>query len=866
MLPVSLALFAKYAPKAINATIIGLYYLAFFFANSMVGWVGGFYQTMPTTNFWLMHAGFAAAAGALLRHLQIRRQPPAYGRADELTDWLPTVNIRALPAPATTIACRQTDQRARRWLDGNGDSKGARKPMTAISTAPRALALCLIAASWLPGLAFGHGAIDQRIRALTAQIERSPGDGALYFQLAEANYEHEDWAAADDALTAAEKFAPGRFPTDLVRGKILLAARVGKDAKAALDRFLAAHPGDAQALLSRARAWALLGKDEPCLADYRAALAATSRPEPDLFQEAADAMAVRHRPDEAVLVLDSGIKKLGPIPALVLRATTLEAAAGRFDAALSRMDEMEKSAPRPEPWMAKRAALLDQAGRATAARAAWEALGKHLAALPNSERESHAMSMLAVQTQQALAGSGSRKAKAELSTTAASAPADTSRLEARATRPAASTTVSSAVSLAVSGAPGSGELTRGPYLQKAGPTRMTLRWRSSQPVAGRVRYGVAPGSLDQTADESSATNEHVIELTGLTARTTYFYSVGSAVDTLASGVDFTFTTPPSAGTVIDTRIWVLGDAGTASSNQTAVRDAFYNWTGARVPNLVLQLGDNAYDSGLDTEFQAAVFNIYPTMLRQTPFWSCLGNHETAQSTAYVDTYPYFDIYTFPTAGECGGVPSGTEHYYSFDYGNIHFISLDSMTADRSPAGAMAAWLQNDLASTTATWIVCFFHHPPYTKGSHNSDTETELIQMRTNFLPILEAGGADLVLSGHSHCYERSFLLDGHYGTLGHAHQRHETRPGRWPAERHRSVSQAAHRAARSLRRRLLGGGFRRADRRRLARSSRAFHLVRRSGLARARRERHHAERDLREERRHHPGHVYLDQARRGRQ
>ncbi len=60
MLPISLALFAKYAPKAINATIIGLYYLAFFAANTIVGWVGGFYETMPTTTFWLMHAGFAA--------------------------------------------------------------------------------------------------------------------------------------------------------------------------------------------------------------------------------------------------------------------------------------------------------------------------------------------------------------------------------------------------------------------------------------------------------------------------------------------------------------------------------------------------------------------------------------------------------------------------------------------------------------------------------------------------------------------------------------------------------------------------------------------------------------------------------------
>jgi POT family proton-dependent oligopeptide transporter len=63
LLPISLALFAKYAPKAINATIIGLYYLAFFVANSLVGWVGGFYQSLPTTTFWLLHAGFAAGAG-----------------------------------------------------------------------------------------------------------------------------------------------------------------------------------------------------------------------------------------------------------------------------------------------------------------------------------------------------------------------------------------------------------------------------------------------------------------------------------------------------------------------------------------------------------------------------------------------------------------------------------------------------------------------------------------------------------------------------------------------------------------------------------------------------------------------------------
>ena len=65
IMPVSLALFTKVAPRALNATVIGLYYLAFFSGNAIVGTVGGYFETMPTTSFWLMHAGFAAAAGAV---------------------------------------------------------------------------------------------------------------------------------------------------------------------------------------------------------------------------------------------------------------------------------------------------------------------------------------------------------------------------------------------------------------------------------------------------------------------------------------------------------------------------------------------------------------------------------------------------------------------------------------------------------------------------------------------------------------------------------------------------------------------------------------------------------------------------------
>jgi 3',5'-cyclic AMP phosphodiesterase CpdA len=77
---------------------------------------------------------------------------------------------------------------------------------------------------------------------------------------------------------------------------------------------------------------------------------------------------------------------------------------------------------------------------------------------------------------------------------------------------------------------------------------------------------------------------------------------------------------------------------------------------------------------------------------------------------------------------------------------------------------MMNWLENDIASTTQKWVIVFFHHPPYSGGYHKSDSDAQLIEMRTRFNPIIENYGVDLVLCGHSHCYERTFLIDGHYG------------------------------------------------------------------------------------------------------
>jgi len=63
--PVSLALYARVAPAALSATIIGIFYLHLFAANNLVGWIGGFLEKIPATQFWLLHAGLCGVAGVI---------------------------------------------------------------------------------------------------------------------------------------------------------------------------------------------------------------------------------------------------------------------------------------------------------------------------------------------------------------------------------------------------------------------------------------------------------------------------------------------------------------------------------------------------------------------------------------------------------------------------------------------------------------------------------------------------------------------------------------------------------------------------------------------------------------------------------
>jgi hypothetical protein len=306
-------------------------------------------------------------------------------------------------------------------------------------------------------------------------------------------------------------------------------------------------------------------------------------------------------------------------------------------------------------------------------------------------------------------------------------------------------------------------VTRGPYLAVGTPEAMTIRWRTSVPTDSRLWLGPAPGSLVPVPSDPALTTEHELRVSGLPPATRRFYAVGSSEGILAGNDSGTwFETAPPPATTGPTRVWVLGDSGDPGEGQRRVRDAYYGYAAGRKTDVWLMLGDNAYDTGTDSEFQAGLFDPYDSFLRTHPLWPTRGNHDVIHGGADDD---YYELFTMPEAGEAGGLPSGTEAWYSFDYGNVHFVCLDSEGSDRSPGSAMMTWLEADVQATDRRWIVAFWHHPPYSKGSHDSDAPgSRMEEMRVAAMPILEAAGVDLVLNGHSHSYERSFLLDGHYG------------------------------------------------------------------------------------------------------
>lgn len=315
----------------------------------------------------------------------------------------------------------------------------------------------------------------------------------------------------------------------------------------------------------------------------------------------------------------------------------------------------------------------------------------------------------------------------------------------------------------------------GPYLQQASQSSIIVCWRSNISCDSKVNFGLTKFNLNQSITNGNAVVQHSVSISGLNSSTKYFYTISNTGNNILTDT-FYFYTAPAMNAPGKVRFIATGDCGTGQTTQINIKNALNHFNKNKYVNGWLLLGDNAYYNGTDAEYSSLFFAPYQNnfIMQNTCLYPCIGNHDYANDLVLCENKltPYYDIFNLPTSGQLGGLASGTEAYYSYNYGNIHFISLDSYGTELSlkmydTLSTQYTWLKQDLMLNNSMWTIIYFHHPPYTMGSHNSDYETDLVKIRTYLTPLFERNNVDMVLNGHSHNLERSWMIKGHTGNEG---------------------------------------------------------------------------------------------------
>lgn len=311
------------------------------------------------------------------------------------------------------------------------------------------------------------------------------------------------------------------------------------------------------------------------------------------------------------------------------------------------------------------------------------------------------------------------------------------------------------ITCATANYPAGTSLRRRPYQQSVTTNAAHIVWTTAAMGSPTIRIAptttgvwstVTPGSgaySTSTTGASAAYVQHDASLTGLSADTSYCYEILDGTTVLANGISFHTSW---TGTPHPLRVLAFGDSGTGGTAQLALRDRMTNYEF----DIFVHLGDIAYGSGTYTELESHFFTVYRDILDDVPFWPSIGNHEYVTN----EGDPYINVYVLPRQALD---PVHHERYYSFDYGNAHFVSLDSNPEMFDAIGSGSGtddeldWLAADLAASTADWKIVFFHHPAYSSGEHGNEADVD-----AQFVPIFQEHGVDLVLNGHDHDYERT--------------------------------------------------------------------------------------------------------------
>jgi hypothetical protein len=279
---------------------------------------------------------------------------------------------------------------------------------------------------------------------------------------------------------------------------------------------------------------------------------------------------------------------------------------------------------------------------------------------------------------------------------------------------------------------------RDQYVQNVSVRSAVIAWMSEEPGAGFVRYGETP-ELEHERGDGWTGKRHAVALSGLRPGSRYYYRVAGAQKTSSF---CTAPEEPDSGFSFA----VVGDSGTGSKAQRAVASLLERMQ----PDLILHTGDVVYPKGDDADYDPKFFAPYRRVIDSVPVFPSLGNHdvETKNGAPYLENF-YLPRNDLESAGR----------YYSFDWGNAHFVALDSELYYDDEGGdpeRQKAWLERDLGETRQPWKFVFFHRPPYSSSEHGSD-----LLVREDLEPVLARHGVDLVFNGHDHDYERTVQIKG---------------------------------------------------------------------------------------------------------
>jgi hypothetical protein len=297
-----------------------------------------------------------------------------------------------------------------------------------------------------------------------------------------------------------------------------------------------------------------------------------------------------------------------------------------------------------------------------------------------------------------------------------------------------------------------GTVEREPYFVWMSESTATIQWWTFQSATPGIRFWTDAGDTVQLILEEGG-RKHTFEMLNLEPATTYSYQI-QINDTLWSDVA-QFRTFPPPGSKDEFVFMAMGDSGTLSPGQLALAERINEEEAA----LIIHVGDIAYPDGTTTEFTVKHFGVYAPVLKRVPFFPSPGDHEWRMNLAQ----PYVDAFAPPQAHR-----SGSPYYYSFTYGNVRFISLDSNDTEEhaqavdyiaDPSSRQYQWLLVELSAARRDpgidWIVVYFHHSPYSAssgfGGHGSHLPT-----RRSLAPLMDGYRVPLVFSGHDHDYQRS--------------------------------------------------------------------------------------------------------------